>query len=87
MIFGTMFQKISGTSQTVSGTQNLELIVPNTAHTQNVPVNTLLLETLFLLEFFVTTLVTRESLLTVASDFESYAPETIRPSGRIIKSA
>ena len=44
-----MFQIISGTSQTVSGTQNLELIVPNTAH-KNVPDNTLLLGTLFLLD-------------------------------------
>ena len=43
-------QIISGTSKTVSGTQNLERNVPNTAH-QNVPTNSLLLGTLFLLVF------------------------------------
>ena len=41
-----MFQIISGTSKTVSGTQNLERIVPNTAH-KNVPD----IGTLFLLVF------------------------------------
>jgi hypothetical protein len=45
-----MFQIISGTSKTVSGTQNLERNVPNTAHT-NVPTNSVLLGTLFLLVF------------------------------------
>ena len=45
-----MFQIISGTSKTVSGTQNLERNVPNTAHT-NVPTNSVLLGTLFLLAF------------------------------------
>ena len=38
-----MFQIISGTSQTVSGTQNLERNVPNTAH-ENVPTNSVLLK-------------------------------------------
>ena len=45
-----MFQIISGTSKTVSGTQNLERNVPITAH-KNVPINSLLLGTLFLLVF------------------------------------
>jgi hypothetical protein len=45
-----MFQIISGTSKTVSGTQNVERNVPNTAH-KNVPTNSLLLRTLFLLVF------------------------------------
>jgi hypothetical protein len=45
-----MFQIISGTSKTVSGTQNLERNVPNTAQT-NVPTNSVLLGTLFLLVF------------------------------------
>ena len=45
-----MFQIISGTSKTVSGTQNLERNAPNTAHT-NVPTNSVLLGTLFLLVF------------------------------------
>jgi hypothetical protein len=45
-----MFQIISGTSKTVSGTQNLERNVPNTAHT-NVASNSVLLGTLFLLVF------------------------------------
>ena len=45
-----MFQIISGTSKTVSGTQNLERNVPNTAH-KNVPDISLLLGTLFLLVF------------------------------------
>ena len=40
--------QISGTSKTVSGTQNLERNVPNTAH-KNDPDNSLLLGTLFLL--------------------------------------
>ena len=44
-----MFQIISGTSKTVSGTQNVERNVPNTAHT-NVPTNS---GTLFLLVFSV----------------------------------
>ena len=43
-----MFQIISGTSKTVSGTQNVERNVPTTAHT-NVPTNSVLLGTLFLL--------------------------------------
>jgi hypothetical protein len=47
---GIMFQIISGTSKTVSGTQNVERNVPNTAHT-NVPTNSVLLESLFLLVF------------------------------------
>ena len=46
-----MFQITSGTSKTVSGTQNLERNVPNTAHT-NVPTNSLLLGTFFLLVVF-----------------------------------
>ena len=51
MLFGRMFQIISGTSKMVSGTQNhLERTVPNTAH-KNVPTNSLLLGTLFLLVF------------------------------------
>jgi hypothetical protein len=45
-----MFQLLPGTSKTVSGTQNLERNVPNTAHT-NVPTISLLLGTLFLLVF------------------------------------
>ena len=45
-----MFQIISGTSKTVSGTQNVECNVPNTAHT-NVPTNSVLFGTLFLLVF------------------------------------
>ena len=45
-----MFQIISGTSKTVSGKQNLERNVPNTAH-ENVPDISLLLGTLFLLVF------------------------------------
>jgi hypothetical protein len=45
-----MFQIISGTSKTVSGTQNLERKVPNTAH-KNVPTNSVLLGTLFQLAF------------------------------------
>ena len=45
-----MLQITSGTSKTVSGTQNLERNVPNTAHT-NVPTNSVLLGTLFLLVF------------------------------------
>jgi hypothetical protein len=45
-----MFQIISGTSKTVLGTQNVERNVPNTAHT-NVPTNSVLLGTLFLLPF------------------------------------
>ena len=45
-----MFQIISGTSKTVSGTQNVERNVPNTAH-KNVPDISLLLGTLFLLVF------------------------------------
>ena len=48
-----MFQIISGTSKTVSGTQNVERNVPNTAQT-NVPTNSVLLGTLFLLVFPVT---------------------------------
>ena len=47
-----MFQIISGTSKTVSGTQNVERNVPNTAHT-NVPTTSVLLGTLFLLVFSV----------------------------------
>jgi hypothetical protein len=47
-----MFQIISGTSKTVSGTQNLERNVPNTAH-KNVPTNSVLLGTLFQLAFSV----------------------------------
>ena len=47
-----MFQIISGTSKTVSGTQNLERNVPNTAHTI-VPTNSVLLGTLFQLAFSV----------------------------------
>jgi hypothetical protein len=43
-----MFHMISGTSKTVSGTQNVERNVPNTAH-KNVPTNSVLLGTLFLL--------------------------------------
>ena len=44
-----MFQIKSGTSsKTVSGTQNVERNVHNTAHT-NVPTNSVLLGTLFLL--------------------------------------
>ena len=43
-----MFQIISVTSKTVSGTQNLERNVPTTAH-KNVPVISLLLGILFLL--------------------------------------
>jgi hypothetical protein len=50
MLFGRMFQIISGTSKTVSGTQNLERNDPTTAHT-NVPTNSVLLGTLFLLPF------------------------------------
>jgi hypothetical protein len=50
ILFGTMFQIISGTSKTVLGTQNVERIVPITAHT-NVPTNSVLLGTLFLLVF------------------------------------
>ena len=43
--------QISGTSKKlVSGTQNVERNVPNTAH-KNVPINSLLLGTLFLLAF------------------------------------
>ena len=49
-IFGTMFQIISGTTKTVSGKQTLERNVPHTAH-RNVPDNSLLLGTLFLLVF------------------------------------
>jgi hypothetical protein len=49
-----MFHIISGTSKTVSGTQNVERKVPNTAH-KNVPTNSLLLGTLFLLVFPVLT--------------------------------
>jgi hypothetical protein len=49
-IIGRMFQIISGTSKTVSGTQNLERNVPYTAH-KNVPDISLLLGTLFLLVF------------------------------------
>jgi hypothetical protein len=45
-----MFQIISGTSKTVSGTQNLERNVPNTAH-KNVPTSSVLLGSLFLLVF------------------------------------
>jgi hypothetical protein len=45
-----MFQIISGTSKTVSGTQNVENNIPNTAHT-NVPTISVLLGTLFLLAF------------------------------------
>ena len=45
-----MFQITSGTSQTVSGIQNFERNVPNTTH-KNVPDNSLLLGTLFLLAF------------------------------------
>jgi hypothetical protein len=45
-----MFQIISGTSKTVSGTQNLERNVPTTAH-KNVPTISLLLGTLFQLAF------------------------------------
>ena len=45
-----MFQIISGTSKTVSGTQNLERNVPTTAH-KNVPTNSRLLGTLFQLAF------------------------------------
>jgi len=45
-----MFQIISGTSKTVSGTQNLERNVPTTAH-KNVPTNSVLLGTLFQLAF------------------------------------
>jgi hypothetical protein len=48
-----MFQIILGTSKTVSGTQNLERNVPNTAHT-NVPTNSVLLGILYLLVFPVT---------------------------------
>ena len=48
-----MFQIISGTSKTVSGTQNLERNVANTAH-KNVSDISLLLGTLFLLVFPVT---------------------------------
>ena len=44
--------QISGTFKTVSGTQNLERKVPNTAH-KNVPTNSVLLGTLFLLAFSV----------------------------------
>ena len=47
-----MIQIISGTSKTVSGTQNLERKVPNTAH-KNVPTNSVLLGTLFQLAFSV----------------------------------
>ncbi len=47
-----MFQIISGTSKTVSGTQNLERNVPTTAH-KNVPTNSVLLGTLFQLAFSV----------------------------------
>jgi hypothetical protein len=43
--------QISGTSKKVSGTQNLERNVPNTAH-KNVPTNSVLLGTLFLLTAF-----------------------------------
>ena len=50
ILFGRMFQIISGTSKTVSGTQNLERNVPDTAH-KNVPDISLLLGTLFLLVF------------------------------------
>jgi len=49
-----MFQIISGTSKTVSGTQNLERNVPTTAH-KNVPTNSRLLGTLFQLAFPVET--------------------------------
>ena len=45
-----MFQIISGTSKTVSGTQNLERNVPTTEH-KNVPTNSVLLGTLFQLAF------------------------------------
>ena len=46
-----MFQIISGTSKSVSGTQNLKSNnAPNTAH-KNVPTNSLLLGTLILLVF------------------------------------
>ena len=51
-----MFQIISGTSKTVSGTQNLERNVPNTAHT-NVPTNSVLVGTLFLLVFPVNSII------------------------------
>ena len=50
ILFGRMFQIISGTSKTVSGTQNVENNIPNTAHT-NVPTISVLLGTLFLLAF------------------------------------
>jgi hypothetical protein len=46
---------MSGTSKTVSGTQNRERNVPNTAH-KNFPDISLLLGTLFLLAFPVTTI-------------------------------
>ena len=57
-----MFQIISGTSETVSGTQNVERNVPTTAHT-NVPTNSVLLGTLFLLVFPVLDNVSRDKKL------------------------
>jgi hypothetical protein len=61
-----MFQIISGTSKTVSGTQNLERNVPTTAH-KNVPTISLLLGTLFLLVFpvEVTTVVTAAGVVVI----------------------
>ena len=47
-----MFQIISETFKTVLGTQNVERIVPITAE-KNVPTNSVLLGTLFLLAFSV----------------------------------
>ena len=58
-----MFQIISGTSKTTeSETQNVERNVPNTAH-KNVPTNSLLLGTLFLLVFPVITNYVKDILI------------------------
>ena len=57
-----MFQIISGTSKKVSGTQNLERNVPNTAH-KTVPDISLLLGTLYLLAFPVANDDTRDRVL------------------------
>jgi hypothetical protein len=65
-----MFQIISGTSKTVSGTQNLERNVPTTAH-KNVPTNSRLLGTLFQLAFPVLAVTDAEALVNKGLRFPS----------------
>ncbi len=69
---------ISGISKTVSGTQNRERNVPNTAHT-NVPNISLLLGTLFLLAFPVTHSRSGHEWATVQPRDPSAQRGTLRP--------